>query len=310
MHSTDFFSSTIQRCPHDKENPYSMVSNQLIRDNSISPECRWLLIYLLTNKDNWIISTSQIVNYLKPHKGYGRDSVRKLIGEAVAAGYMRRDEYIDEQNMKRYRYFLSESRSFSNNFSDELIPRAPGARAPKTRGLNKEHSSPKGEEKKEQYEEGSISSLPSADASSLYEFFLSKIKERNPGFKEPNRGKWLKEIELMLKLDNRGVKMTMDLITWASTHKWWKTACLSASKLRSAYDEMLMQMESEKEKNLIQSNRSYALSLKQEYPKQMAALSFDEKFARNLKAGKEIPFNLPKDVFEEALIGMFGGKRE
>ncbi len=108
------FLDTIHRCPHDEENPYAQISNALIRDNSISPNCRWMLIYFLSMKDKWKINMKQLVNYLKPH--IGRDLVYDLINEAIEAGYMKR-EILTNGNLKsRSIYFMSESPKFKKCF--------------------------------------------------------------------------------------------------------------------------------------------------------------------------------------------------
>lgn len=104
---------TIQRCPHDKENPYAMISRDLIRDKTLSPECRWLLIYLLSNDGKWIVKTSQLRSHLD---GYmGRDKILAKIKEAIEAGYMKREEY-KVNNLNRSRYFVSETPKFKKCF--------------------------------------------------------------------------------------------------------------------------------------------------------------------------------------------------
>lgn len=111
MNSQDH--STIERCPHDAQNPYAQISRNLIRDASISPECRWLLIYLLSNSDGWSIKPKQIYAHLK---GFiGKDKVYDLLNEGVDAGYIKRESYI-EKNLKRYRYYLSETPKFKKSF--------------------------------------------------------------------------------------------------------------------------------------------------------------------------------------------------
>jgi hypothetical protein len=111
---------TIQRCPHDKENPYAQISRDLIRDESISPECRWLIIYLLSMSDNWSIRIKQLIAHLKPH--IGRDKVYRLINQAIEAGYMKKE--IDrEGNLNRgIRYFVSESPKFKKTSRLTEIP--------------------------------------------------------------------------------------------------------------------------------------------------------------------------------------------
>ena len=106
-------SSTIQRCPHDGPNPYTIISNKLIRDNTISPQCIHMLIMLLSNNEyKWNIRVKQLVKYYEPHMG--RNSVYRLIQEAIAAGYMKR-VYIEVagSNLRAGTiYYISESPKF------------------------------------------------------------------------------------------------------------------------------------------------------------------------------------------------------
>jgi len=84
-----------------------MVSRALIRDNSISPECRWLIIYLLANQDGWKICAREIINHCKGQ--ISRDRVYAIINEAIAAGYIRREEEKVNGKFKSIRYFVSET---------------------------------------------------------------------------------------------------------------------------------------------------------------------------------------------------------
>jgi hypothetical protein len=295
---------TIQRCPHDKENPYAMISRDLIRDKSLSPECRWLLIYLLSNDGKWIVKTSQLRSHLD---GYmGRDKILAKIKEAIEAGYMKREEY-KVNNLNRSRYFVSETPKFKKCFRRPEI-QDPENGDPENQGpLKNKQSSSYEEEKEEQYKKGSAPP-PSADAEGLFDLFLSKLKERNPEFKDPNRAKWLLDMDRLLRIDKRSVEKTREIIIWASTHKWFKNACLSPEKLRKDYDSMLMQMEAGKEEETITKNRQFALSMKEKYPERLKALFFDKNFVGNRTTGKEIPFKLPGEQFKEVFITLFGGQ--
>lgn len=105
---------TIERCPHDSENPYVILNVNVLRDQSISPECRWLVAYLLTNKDGWKIKKCQVISHLKGQKG--RDSVNKIFDEAIEAGYMKKEPiYIRNPRggvLKGIKYYLSETPKF------------------------------------------------------------------------------------------------------------------------------------------------------------------------------------------------------
>ena len=67
---------------------YTIVPNALIRDKTISPNCRWLIIYLISNKAGWTIKSRQLWEHTK---GFiGRDGIRKTLNEAIEAGYILR----------------------------------------------------------------------------------------------------------------------------------------------------------------------------------------------------------------------------
>lgn len=299
---------TIQRCPHDKENPYAQINRELIRDPTISPECRWLIIYMLSMKDGWKLSVMQVYSHVKQFMG--RDKVYQMIEEAMEAGYIKR-EVIKFKNLKQgFKYFVSETPKFKNIFRHP-DPQYTEPRDTENQDYKEEHSSPKVEEEKPIYNKPpkptSAAPQVSAEADSLCTFFFEKIRERNPEFKEPKLFKWKAEFDCLLRIDKRDPLKVKELIQWASTHKWWKTACLSPTKLRKDYDLMMAQKLGDSEQELVRSNRAYAMGLKDKHPIEMKMLSFDDKFAINRSTAKEIPFNLPKETFRRALVEMFGG---
>lgn len=106
---------SIERCSHDKENPYTMVHNNLIRDESICPNTRWLIIYLLSNKDGWKISVQQVINHLKLHMGKAK--VYELFDKAIEAGYMKKEDIFNTRKeggkiKSGVKYIISESPKF------------------------------------------------------------------------------------------------------------------------------------------------------------------------------------------------------
>lgn len=105
---------TIQRCPHDEENPYVTLNVNVLRDKNISPECSWLICYLLTNKEGWKINRRQVINHLQGRKG--RDSTHNIFAEAMEAGYMKRVDILVKNpkggTLRRCKYYLSETPKF------------------------------------------------------------------------------------------------------------------------------------------------------------------------------------------------------
>jgi len=85
-----------------------------------------ILIFLLSNDaKKWVIRTDQISNSFE---GYiGRDKTRKLINEAIEAGYVRREKYL-EKNMTRIKYYISEEPKFKKCY------RRPDFQGPESRG--------------------------------------------------------------------------------------------------------------------------------------------------------------------------------
>jgi hypothetical protein len=296
---------TIQRCPHDAENPYAQISRSLIRDETISPECRWLIIYMLSMKNGWKLSVKQIYAHVK--KFIGMKRIYALLDEAIEARYIKREDRFEGNLKKGCTYFVSESPKFSKNVSDVADFGTPSAGMPKSAERKEEHSSSYEEDKKEHYKKKSAPPPPSADASDLCKTFFEKIRERSPKFKEPNLKKWTQEFELLLERDNRPKDEVLGLIEWAGSHSFWRANCLSPGTFRKAYDRMLLQMQTDTEQKSAEENRKYALLAKEEFPERLKNLTINARYAMNLPAGKEVPFSLPKKSFRMAFISMFGG---
>jgi len=70
----------------DESLKYTIVPNSLIRDMEISPNCRWLIIHLLSLKSIRIIKLCELYEYTK--KFIGKDHVRKALKEAIQSGYI------------------------------------------------------------------------------------------------------------------------------------------------------------------------------------------------------------------------------
>ena len=299
---TQDIESTFQRCPHDRENPYAQINRDLIRNPDLSPEAKWLVIYLLSHQEGFNISMPSIIRSQKISK----NRMYNMIDECMEAGYLKRVEYL-QQGKKRFKYFISETPKFKNIL---LCPQNQDTEIqyPENEDRKKEQSSSYEEEKKEQYKETPASPPPSAAAEGMSEFFLSKIRERNPGFKEPNLKKWTSEMDCLLRIDKRDPEEVKELITWAATHKFWKVGCLSPSKLRKDYDVMMTQKIISNEDAVVRKNREYCLNLKDKYPEQLKKLKFDDKYVGNRETGKEIPFTLPHERFKEIFISIFGGR--
>lgn len=328
----NFSEDTIQRCPHDKENPYVMVNNNLIRDNSISPECRWLLIYLLTNENGWVINTNQLVTHLKGHKRYGRDRVRSIISEAVKAGYMKRERYL-YKNMIRHRYYLSETPKFSNNFTDALKSRAPGARAPETPPLKNDQ-----EEKKDHIEESSamptspplspanaaqearhkaestqIPKRSTEEAREMAEKLFDKVKSIYPKAKPPKLEKWAEQLDLMHRRDGRPWQEVSEMIDWVFEDSFWVNVIQSPVTLRTNWDKIAVKRVPKVNKGITEKqNRELAMKIKtwlsSSGEKNTLAIFQDNVYDSSLN--DSISLDLPSKTFKEIIFKWYGIKGE
>jgi len=83
-HNTEDQDITIERCPHDAENPYTMVSKHLIFDTRLSPSARWLVVFLQTFTKP--VTWKELVKEIKPY--YTQKELKKLIQEAMKFGYL------------------------------------------------------------------------------------------------------------------------------------------------------------------------------------------------------------------------------
>ncbi|PIP06363.1 MAG: hypothetical protein COX51_08975 [Syntrophobacteraceae bacterium CG23_combo_of_CG06-09_8_20_14_all_50_8] len=76
----------------------------------------------------------------------------------------------------------------------------------------------------------------------LADFLLEKILSRNPGFKKPDLQAWAKDVDLMIRLDNREPEDIREVITWCQNDTFWQSTILSMGKLRKQYDQLKAKM--------------------------------------------------------------------
>lgn len=255
---------TIHRCPHDEKNPYVMINNNLIRNENLSPQCRWLLIYLLSNEEGWNISIQQLRNHLK--KFAGRDKIYNMINEAIEAGYMELQEYLDG-GLKRTRYVISETPKFKKCLPHPENP-DPAVPHPEASPIYKNNQS-KNDQKKE-----NISELPFGCVASS---FFHKLKAANPKVGKANLKKWGKELELLSK-DGDGntaeeIEKAIDYVlataSKPSTNGFsWSTVIQSPTSLRKNFPKIWAEMNLIKTvKNEPVKNKELANAIGKKFPR-------------------------------------------
>jgi hypothetical protein len=231
----DYLSNTIQRCPHDRENPYAQINRDLIRDKSISPECRWLLIYLLSMKDGWKIKITQIHEHVAEFIGINK--VYRLIRECIEAGYIKKVVTFKGNLRQHISYIVSESPKFKECFRSDDSGDVGQGHVVKS-DYKKEHSLKNDQEEKK----SPTSSSPPPQAVELSIFLLEAIKKTKPDLKKPNIDRWAQQIDLMIRIDKRLPENIKKVIDWLPTDDFWKDKLLSAEKLRQKFDMLELKM--------------------------------------------------------------------
>ena len=232
----------IERCPHDEENPYTLVHNGLIRDSSISPECRWLIIYLLSNKSGWKISIKQIINHVK---GFiGRKSVYKILNEAIESGYMKK-EITKKGNLNQHiKYYVSEKPKFKKILRRSVCGDAENGDA-------EDGHAEKGDYKNNIHKEitskesntplppkGEVATAPEGEASKppeipkktktpkvfpeevliVAEKMIKILMEKNPVYRPPaDMTKFWNQVQYMIEKDKQDIDILIKTFEWAAS---------------------------------------------------------------------------------------------
>jgi hypothetical protein len=111
---------TIQRSPHNKENPYVMISKKMLRDPDLSPRDKGALAYMLSLPDTWVSHSRQIAKTL----GIGIDQMRDIFRKLIKFGYATREEIKDSSNkFLTVNYYIFEERLENPQKIKEKIPK-------------------------------------------------------------------------------------------------------------------------------------------------------------------------------------------
>lgn len=163
---------------------------------------------------------------------------------------------------------------------------------------------------KERERESAAPPSVSADAATLSSFFLQKIKEENPRFKNPNLKSWERDMDLLLRVDHRDPEEAKELICWLRKDNFWKSNCLCPSKFREKYDQLILHKNSNQEKELAKKNKEWAIKLKGDMPEEFRDLKPDQDYARHSGKTEYVKYTLPEQTFRTVLVKLFGGTYE
>jgi hypothetical protein len=251
----------------DERLDFTIIPNRLIREQSLSPEARFLLIYLLSNKPGWKIRTSQIGHHLQGF--WGRDKILKVINECIKAGYMRRDK-VKKQTARgmliTYSYLVNSKPKF------KISLRCPDLQGPENtvtkevlyvKNTKEEHNSPtslsepdgsmlakaseeKIESPKKSKKKATQTEDFNAEVLATGQAMIKAMKEVKPDCKEPALRALCISIDEMIRLDNRDPTKIVQVFRWALNDKiFWSSHMFNpkpAKYLREKFDQLETKM--------------------------------------------------------------------
>ncbi len=101
-------SECIHRCPHDKENPFTSITNKLLQNSDLSFEALGLLCYLLSNSFKWKTCRSAIGRQRK----IGEHKLKRIFDELIEHGYLTMTFINGKNGNRQVKYLFSESNKF------------------------------------------------------------------------------------------------------------------------------------------------------------------------------------------------------
>lgn len=306
--------SILIRDQHDKENPYTMISRNLIRDKNLSMEARLLLIHLLSNDGRkWEIRVNCLIKEFQGH--CGKQKMYDLINECIQAGYIFRKQE-NKGKFSSFHYIVSEYPKFKKCLP---LPGFPDAGFPDPAKQDAKERAIPSVCNQEQFEDISPLNPPqknkppaqfSAAASELREFFIQNIKRNDAEFEVRNVAKWDKDFDALLRLDMRDKDEVKKIIDFLCKDKKALSYCMCPDKIRKKWGELRMRYLGQKEQIMKDSNMILVRNWQQNNPQEFKFLKFTKDYVMNVNSGKELSLNLPSETFKREFSRMFGGKND
>lgn len=93
------------RAPHNKENPYTVVSSALIFDGRLTPLAREILLQIQGDRSDYAPFCPE--DFISPQKGHSRDSVYDAFRLCRRLGYIKRQDFVKD-GIRYYEYTYHE----------------------------------------------------------------------------------------------------------------------------------------------------------------------------------------------------------
>ena len=230
--------SYFELCPHDKQNPYVMISREMAQDKSISPKAKGVLLYLLSLPRDWKIYHSQLQDGL----GVGEQYINSAMDELVKVGYADRTRERVKGIFQPYKYKIREFKKLLPDRENQ-----PGFSGPENPGLQNTYIKNTDIQKKQQQ------ALPVSAAVSF--------KHANKEQQIPSIHPILEKVDIPIKdkewiTRNHAEELVIHAVKWA-THPDTKIKSTLAAAIKWACEMQPVLPESKE--NVEQVNKAYAL---------------------------------------------------
>ena len=84
---------------------FTVIPNRVLRDDALSYRARGLLVYLLSQPEDWQISSTR----LSIESGEGRDAIRRALSELRAVGYLELTKEQDSKGLWASHYIVTDT---------------------------------------------------------------------------------------------------------------------------------------------------------------------------------------------------------
>lgn len=263
--------TTIQRGKHNRENPFVMISKNMLRDPSLSPKSKGVLCYLLSLPDDWKANPSHLSKVL----GISRNTVYSILKELINLGYAKRTESKAENGQFQsvtYEFFeekievTPEFKEKSTVYQKTVYGKSGYGKLNTTNTYHKDKDStdkeyhpllsPSDSANAEAAEAAEERDKPpkkknikpaefSPAVQKVAEQMIAAMEQVKPNCAKPNLVSFMKSIDLMMRRDNREEQQILDVFCWAMTDPFWASNMFTvnpAEYLRKKFDSLEMKM--------------------------------------------------------------------
>jgi Helix-turn-helix domain len=246
MQSDDAMS--IKRAPRP-DSHFTILSNDVLRDQRLSFRARGLLASILSRPDNWSTNAESLARESKE----GRNSILTALKELEDNGYLVRRKYQNELGHWVSESVVFDEPKFRNPTSVEPTSVEPTSDEPTSengtlleettrRTIKKKHkeetirniTSDVADEHKQ------LATVIDSQAQQLAQQFCNQL-HANGIHAAKVTPKWITELDRMQRIDGRTWEQIEACIQWATKDPFWSGVILSPTKLRKHYDQMNLQ---------------------------------------------------------------------